>query len=476
MKQTLIFLFVLLCLSVNSVFAQYDNYSLKDYVNPEYKRQALDFSLDGTLQNNSSKQNGSSPSFKHNQNNDYATINGSMSINYNRIKNSIRTQNTTYAGLSFGEQYYNNSYSSYFEHSNGTSSSRDYLKRNNAYNVQLNVDHNGYYYGNNEKFLLFAPSASFSYNHFKDKLDDETDESFDATNSTLSTYGSLSLGVGTGRIEEVGDARQAVYILQELQKQGVLKKNLSQEEINELAQLITKTKYKRRFDSRIRLIQEITSIDSLFVEKGYIEEEHSAAYFTTLYDNWMYAKAYRRSGNRVTLSVRPHFNYRNEKNEKVYINRDNYTINDTTKQFYYGADLNILYESEKPMNLYWQRSFSIGYSIGWIGSDYPKHDDSYDTDVFATYGIAYYPNSRTSISGSISENINYIFNDRNIWTTTSINLGMSYYFSPQLRLDAYYNLRFTYHYIDDRDNDLTTTYKDKYPSNSLSVRHTYSLF
>lgn len=475
MKQILIFLLVLF-LSTNLVLAQYNDYSLKDYVNPDYKRQSLDFDFGGNVGNYSLKQKASRPYYVYHSDNKGVNMNGLISIDYNRIKNSIRTQNSTYAGLSFGGQYDDYHYSYSYESQGGNPFDYDILNRRKEYDIRLYVNHNGYYYTNNKKFLLFAPSASLSYSHLNNKSDNETDESYNASDAVLLTDGSFSLGVGKGRIEEVGDARQAVYILQELQKQGVLKKDLSQEEINEMAQLITKVKYKRQFDSRIRLIQEITSIDSLLIEKGYVEKEHSAAYFTTLYDNWIYSRINRSSGNRFTLGVRPNIYYRNEKTKTVYINRDNYTVKDTTKNFNYGVDLYAGYESEKPINLHWQRSFSTDYSIGWAGSDYPQHEASYITALSVAYGIAYYPNSRTSIRCNVSERIDYGFKNRQITSTTSLNFGMYYYFSPQLRLEVYYGLGFNYQHIDDKDDDWTSTSRYKYPANDLSVKLTYSLF
>lgn len=467
-------LLLLLCMFANSVFAQYDNYQLKDYVNPDYKRQSLDFNFGGRMQNSSTVQDNSS-NYSYRTDNKTINLDSELSLNYNRVKNTIRTQNTTDLGFSVGGQYNKDNRLSKYEFS-GAQTESEYLSKSGTYNFNLNFLHTGRYYGNNKNFLLFAPSARVSYFHLKEKQDDESYQSYNSTKGTLATNASLAIGVGKGRIEEVGDARQAVYILQDLQKQDVLKKDLSSDEINELAQLITKVKYKRQFDSRIRLIQEITSIDSLFVEKGYVENDHSVAYFTSLYDNWQFANVNRKSGNRFTVSVMPSLYYGNDRSKTVYFNQNDYTVQDTIKRFDYGVALLAMYESEKPINLYWQRRASLGYSIEWVGIDYPQHEDSYRTALTGDYGLAFYPNSRTSIGGYISQSLMYGFKDRWINSTTSLHFDMAYYFSPQFRLNIYYRLGYNYTYSDDKDNDRVYTYKNKYPNNYLSVSLLYSIF
>ena len=51
----------------------------------------------------------------------------------------------------------------------------------------------------------------------------------------LGTNNQLSLQVGIGRIEDVSDARTAIYILEDLYKQGRLSRILNQEEVFEFA-------------------------------------------------------------------------------------------------------------------------------------------------------------------------------------------------------------------------------------------------
>ena len=91
------------------------------------------------------------------------------------------------------------------------------------------------------------------------------------------------LGLGFGRIEDVTDARQAIYMLEALHKNGVLSRQLSNEEVVALAQKISSEKNKRFFDSRLHKIDEISAVDSFFVASKALSK-NDASYFTALYD------------------------------------------------------------------------------------------------------------------------------------------------------------------------------------------------
>ena len=476
MKHAIIFRLVLSCMfcsCISSVLAQYDSYSLNNYVNPDYMRQSLDFIVGGQLNNGSSKQTikqGNNDSFYSSDN---FSINGNTEANYNRVKNSASTQNATNISFLMDGGFYKSNWE--------TDLVRNNLNSNGTYQFGLSFSNQGYYYRNNQKFILFTPSAGISVRGQKYKFDDSSVDSYRNKDNFLNANASFRLGLGKGRIEEVGDARQAVYILQDLQKQGVLKKELSNEEIDELAELITKEKYTRRLDSRIRLIREITAIDSFMVAKGYVDDGHSAAYFTSLYDNWQFANVYRKSGNRFIFGIMPTYQYSGQRSKTVYFNNNDLTQQDTSKNTRLGADLFAGFESEKPINLYWQRTASIELSFGWEDYKRTKMDrtDSYQTRLTANYGLGYYPNSRTYISGGIFETLAYGFNNdyHTISSLTALRFEMSYYFSPQFSLNLNYQLGYRYSYQDNKNTNIgIITDKYKYPANYLFVSLTYSLF
>ena len=475
MKNTIILKLVLICsfcMCIITVFAQYDDYLLKNYVNPNYKRQSLDFNVGGYLNNSSYEQKTEQGINNSSDIHDYFNTSGNAEANYKRVKNSVATQNETNVSLLMDGRFY--------KEKREKDLGQNILNRGGSHHFELSFSNQGYHYRNSQKFILLTPSVNISTSNQKYKFDDRSEDSNKDKRNYFSANTSFRLGLGKGRIEEVGDARQAVYILQDLQKQGVLKKELSEEEINELARLITKEKYTRQFDSRIRLIREITAIDSFMVVKGYVNNDHSAEYFTSLYDNWQFANVYRKSGNRFTLGVMPSYRYLDQKNKTVYFNNNGFTEQNTLKYRIMGMDLFTGFESEKPINLYWQRTTSIELSSGW--QEYKTEvdkTDMYHTMLIANYGIAYYPNSRTSIGGNISEGLVYDSNDNYsaISSMAAINFNMSYYFSPQFRLNLDYRVVHNYSYRDNKDSNMGNFIsKHRYPRNDLSVSLTYSLF
>ena len=459
LKLTLLTLSV--CLTT-CAFAQYDDYLLKDYFNPNYQRQILDFNISGGLNNTSLKEgivNGSDFTDRTDLN-----FNGLFSADYNSITNSIKSQSTTYLGFSLGGDFAkNNDYDS------------ERFNKNAHFNIGLNFRHRGYYYNANKQFLLVQPTATLHYNYNNNKYNTNSSDSKSTVNN-FQTLFSIGIGVGLGRIEEVGDARQAIYILQELQKQKLLKKDLSAEQINELAQLITTVKNKRQFDSRIKLIEEITTVDSFFVANDFIDKDHSTAYFTTLYDNWQYANVSRQSGNRFTVGVTPSGEYNGLHAKQSFLNS---TIESDREIWNLGADFFASFESEKPINLKWQQSFLAKYTLGTNREIIDDDGQSiHSTTLAASYGLGFYPNSRTEIKGSLSQDVDYLFNEYgSAWvTTTALNFQMSYYFSPQLRLSLSYRAGFNYDQECNKDFDICAYSKNKYPTNVLSFGLSYSLF
>ena len=76
-----------------------------------------------------------------------------------------------------------------------------------------------------------------------------------------------SIGWGIGRIENVTDARQAIYILEDFKKNGILSRDLTKDELFEFAQLISTVKNKRFLDSRLHRIDEITTMFNIVTGK-----------------------------------------------------------------------------------------------------------------------------------------------------------------------------------------------------------------
>lgn len=260
---------------------------------------------------------------------------------------------------------------------------------------------------------------------------------------------SLNISVGIGRLESVEDARQAVYIVENLSKKGVLTRNLSHDEIFKLAQLISSVKNKRFFDARLHLIDEITCVDSFFVTNQLLKQS-DASYFTTLYDYWQHGALFERlSGTRsqsyITPSISQSINEKKQAGNCLYEKKDNHRTISWTTDFTY----------ENPTSLYWQNSaygaFNVLYSRekNIFNTNFETEDEYFGYELKGSYGWSYYPNSRTSLSAWANQRFALIeelsskedkrtFENggRRFASQSSLRGSVDYYISPQFRLSS----------------------------------------
>ncbi len=222
---------------------------------------------------------------------------------------------------------------------------------------------------------------------------------------------SVPLLVGHGRIEQIQDARLAIYILEELQKAGRISKMPTNEDILEFSRLISGLKNERFFDYRLRKMIEMEKVDSFLQAKEFISSP-DVRYYTIVDDNWEYAQGpVRESGNRLSAGLVPEFRYYYSDEETTYTSPDDTSEQKNTRKTA-GIKLQTMYESEKPLNLHWQRSMSATLSYGYSKnlntnqlSENPERKS--DTDELTLeaafdYGMGYFPNSRTDITGLFS--------------------------------------------------------------------------
>ena len=256
------------------------------------------------------------------------------------------------------------------------------------------------------------------------------------------------------------DARQAIYILENLAKRRVLSRELTGEEIDAFARVISAVKNKRFFDARLQMIDEVTAVDSFLVASGALASG-GAAYFTTLYDYWMYGDLFeRKSGTEISGGVRPGFHY-----DKADMDYEDYDTRDYgTKQLGSGVIADVRLDYEKPTSLYWQHSAYAQLYGRYNYYNYKRfeHDesspattrqDAYEAGLSGSYAFGYYPNSRTNVNFGVRENLTWQkFNERDSYedydpfvsSRTDLFLNLYYYFSPQLRLAAEGNLGYQY--------------------------------
>ena len=383
---------VFLCCSSTVLHAQLDTFDLTRYKLPDIKFRQLDLNLN--LDGSNSFQNGKNDETLYKQST--LSSNNYLNIDYRSYRNSERLQNEQVFRIGINPRY-----------SNVKSDSGIMFKRSdiNSY-IEFNSINRIYY----QNKFFFEPDIHIygSANWWKE---DDKSEFTLAKSDIISTEIEIPLLIGHGRIEQIQDARLAVYIFEELLKAGRISKIPGDEEIIEFSRLISKLKNERYFDYRIKKMEEIEKVDSFLQSKGLITSP-DARYFTIVNDNWDYAQGpIRESGKRLSGGLIPEYSYFYSNLETTYSDPTD-TTGQKIKRNTLGIRMQGLYELEKPVNLHWQRSLSVKLSYGYsrkINSDqnieepeYKSNIDQLKLEAGINYGMGYYPNSRTDITGQVS--------------------------------------------------------------------------
>lgn len=437
MKKTFIFSIIFcsfITLWANKVSAQEYKYDLNKYYTPDIVRNSLDLNLnssggftDSHFYNDTTKSNNLSAQFKS---------------RFTQFKNTRKTESLLQLQLDLTGQFSNNKDWEQTYKKTHNSSSAEYIGLN--YSKKM--------YGVNKKFLTFGifttlnSATGYISNEVTSSTTENTTERFQAEIRPF-------IGIGIGRIESVKDARQAIYILEDLSKRGVLTRHLSDNEIFKFSQVISQVKNKRFLDYRLHKVDEISTVDSFLVKNNLLTKS-DAKYFTTLYDNWENGANFERtSGHFFEVRLSPDINWNNQKSESKIsnLNSDNW-LKQNDKN--YGASLAFNYNYAKQINLNWEKTAYVSLSGSTTrgqqrfssegNQESLTKDNGNNIALYANYRIGYYPSTRTNLSTNISQRFFQDFADRitttewgNLFSSSTIlEFDATYYVSPQLSLSG----------------------------------------
>jgi hypothetical protein len=428
--------------SIFSSHAQLNDFNLSDYKLPDLDRKTIEtrFNLNGD--NLFEKLPNSVISNFYEINRNY--FGSSAFLNYNHYVNNAKYQRNSTYGIDFYSNYYNRKQDG------------ELFNKSNQMRSALYIQTENRRYFEGSSFIEADVNATYSYS-----IDNNWYKSMDSTvtddnRQTHTILAYVPLKIGRGRIEEVQDARQAVYILDELAKVERMSMDKTDEEVLEFARHISQLKNKRFFDARLRRIAEIESLDSFLIANDYLLKS-DARYFTTLTDFWDYGdRPLRNSGTRFSAAIIPgYYNY-------------NYNyVGEGTVYSEYGNNVNALildagleFKHEKPINLKWQNSIDLNGYVGVIkGNTKDETNDienSYtmpniQLEFYQTYG--FYPNTRTDMRFSYAIQYVQVFDKSDVekdilgaegkGAKASTNISVNYYISPKFRL----NFNSTLYYI-----------------------------
>ncbi len=430
----------ILLLSYQFLFAQYESFDLSKYKLPDIKRHQLDFSL---LYNNQYSENssGSFPDFSNFKlNND---INGAYSYYMNSDKLQMEGLVNLSTTINIDKQktgdvaYNKNSYSDY--------------------DLNASLDRRMYFDGEDKWFFLWSPNLWVRrYSNYVKETSGNNDENIIKNLSRdINFHPGMNLGGGFGRIEPVGDLRRAIYILEDLFKNDRLTRLPNENEVLQLADKVAKLRNQRFFDSRLRNIYEIKSLDSLLNNLGLINEK-DAVYFTSLNDMWFNANESRYTGTRIQFYIlgKLLYDFNKTRTENYVPNSERIVTKNNIKHFNEQLGIQLSLESYKPIGLKWQRNFSTNLNFYRYYPDVNTYSlaSNYNAIVGSVqYRYDWFMNTRTNASFGVSglfgrydySNVNESLHDYN-YVNFSLNGKLNYYFSSRLRASLSMGLAYSW--------------------------------
>lgn len=446
MKKKTTWMLVFTMLSF-SAFAQMSNFNLSDYKLPELERRTLEAGFNLNAQNNFRRFTYDPESQSDN------AFNTNGSLRYTYFLNSEQWQRSQVIEGSLFYTFIN------------TKVEENLMDKNYRILGDFSVLHENRLYYDASRFVEFNLLANYFGGRYYSYSNPGGTESEDL-NFSHSLRLSPSIKAGIGRIEPVQDARQAVYILQELADIARVSPEKSTEEILEFARLISEIKNERFFDSRLKRIYELQMLDSFLLAQNYLLE-YDAAYFATMADYWEYGDSPQRlSGQRVSLAFIPGYFYsRNAYNNTLPAEFEEIYKRNAI-ELYGGVE----YIREKPINLTWQNSIDAALYYGWTQQKSKYENDDIWGTTESTYRqpllqagfaqrIGYYPSTRTSVVAGYdlqyvrffdaADESNEIRGLEGNGFRVGGNFTLNYYFSPQLRFNVNWQLSYLWQDSDD---------------------------
>ncbi|HAQ20481.1 MAG TPA: hypothetical protein DCR40_14815 [Prolixibacteraceae bacterium] len=421
--------------------AQDKNFDLSKYKFPDYKSHEMEFSF-GSYGSGSNFSGFYTPSNNEpgriiDYRNVYSYTN--LNLGYSFTKSNRKRQENI-------NSYFSSTYR--FDKSVNENGKRTFSSPGSDFKIYANER---YYLTENKWFLEAYPyfeSEIWSTNEMNPDL-----TKMERKGVSFSTR--LGLGGGIGRIENVSEYWQAYYILEELKKQGSLIRNYEDKDIHEFASLASRLKSMRFFDSRLKKIDEMKSIDSLMHENQLIQNS-DISYFATLSDYWNFASISNRfSGKVLKFLVTPSYGYRFTEE----IGKSKNTIKNT------DIKSELSFNCNKQLNLFWDRFFSLNITNITplnIEEFVIKHPKNYQ-EISSYFGLGYYPNFRTKFTTQLSYNGSQFLSGlkddgtkyKKVWSNSIALYSSAYYYiSPQLRIEG----------------NISTRYTDKIKTNNLRDR------
>ena len=272
-----------------------------------------------------------------------------------------------------------------------------------SFAISHSLDLNNKWFSGN-RFTEIGTAVSANYGSNKNVYDPPNIEQ-----KYKNTYGSLALtlGIGNGRLENVTDMQNALWLNKALASEARLKRALTPTELVGLGQTITNANNTRVLDARKRTQFILETIDNYFQQNELINKT-DIKYFSNLNDIVFFAfNDFRLSGTEKFIRLKPYI-------EKFELNQSEQPVDNRNKveAFNYSTLLTAGINKHVPQNLHHQDDLGIAIELSYHSLDYRERDfvggniiseldlesNLKQAGLTGFYHHGIYPNSRTLIN------------------------------------------------------------------------------
>jgi hypothetical protein len=258
-------------------------------------------------------------------------------------------------------------------------------------------------------------------------------------------------GIGKGRLENITDMQNALWLYKELKQENLLSRSLSDDELLGLGQAITQGNNTRVLDARRRTKFTLSTVDKYLQNAGVLGKK-DIDYFTSLNDILFFAiNDQRLSGTEKYIRFTPRVETGNTSNTQ---NKNLYRSNETTN--YWSMQLTTGLSKYTPVSL--TRQYNYGASAKLSVSHQQYNSRSYAADTLTNqakykydlkqaaidlfYQYAFYPNTRTSLVLNAQSETGYeeLGKDSHLYANVSAGFAASYFISYRTRFTCSANL------------------------------------
>jgi len=293
-------------------------------------------------------------------------------------------------------------------------------------------------------FIEMGANVSINYTDSKNTY---TTASSVHENESVGQSAAITAGIGKGRLENITDMQNALWLNKALEKEGRLSRSLSAGELNGLGRAVTKANNTRVLDARRRTQYILETIDDYFQQRELISKT-DIKYFSNLNDIAFFAlNDPRLSGTEMFIRLTPSIsNGREESTQKppMFENK----TKSTNKSVHASVGLN----EYIPLSLQHQNNFGFAlkldyfshhynqkyFTSGVLTSETDTKPDLRQASLTAFFEHAIYPNTRTLVSIKLDSETGYqdVEGNYSFFGKATLAGSLNYFISHRTRLNC----------------------------------------